>query len=208
MTEPVMTEADWLVDKHPLRMLAHLRDGLDIQRSGSGRRKLRLYGCACCRQVWHHLADERSRAAVFAAESFADRDLSAAELALARDRAERVLADLPDLYATRGSRALARAAVSVASDVAWHAAYDTVLFAALPEMERGDNPRDLPRQARLVREIFGNPFQQIRLEPAYLSWNDYIVVKLARTIYQKQRFDMMPILTDALEEAGCTDETL
>lgn len=36
-------------------------------------------------------------------------------------------------------------------------------------------------------------------------WNDATVRKLARTIYETRRFQDMPILADALEEAGCTD---
>jgi hypothetical protein len=36
-------------------------------------------------------------------------------------------------------------------------------------------------------------------------WNDGAVVKLAESIYTERAFDRLPILADALEDAGCTD---
>jgi hypothetical protein len=38
-----------------------------------------------------------------------------------------------------------------------------------------------------------------------LTWNDGIVIKLAQAIYEERAFDRLPILADALEEAGCSD---
>jgi hypothetical protein len=34
------------------------------------------------------------------------------------------------------------------------------------------------------------------------------VVKMARTIYEERRFEDLPILADALEEAGCENEII
>ncbi len=41
--------------------------------------------------------------------------------------------------------------------------------------------------------------------PAWLNWNDGTVQKVALAIYNERAFDRMPILADALEEAGCTN---
>jgi hypothetical protein len=41
-----------------------------------------------------------------------------------------------------------------------------------------------------------------------LSWNDGLVAKIAQGIYEERAFDRMPILHDALLDAGCTDEAL
>lgn len=64
---------------------------------------------------------------------------------------------------------------------------------------------DIPPTARrsVVTEIYGNPFHQITPDPAWLSWNDGAIVKMAQSIHQEQRFEYLPILADALEEAGC-----
>lgn len=42
----------------------------------------------------------------------------------------------------------------------------------------------------------------------WLSWNDGVVRKMAQSIYDDRRFDELPMLADALEEAGCDDEVL
>jgi hypothetical protein len=42
------------------------------------------------------------------------------------------------------------------------------------------------------------------LDPSWLAWNDGTVAKLARTIRAERAFDLLPVLGDALEEAGCT----
>jgi len=60
-------------------------------------------------------------------------------------------------------------------------------------------------QADLVREVFGNPSRPVTVEPAWLTPG---VQALARRIDAEQRFDLMPALGDALEEAGCRNSTV
>jgi hypothetical protein len=43
------------------------------------------------------------------------------------------------------------------------------------------------------------------INPIWLRWNDGTVVKLAQSIYDERRFTDLPILADALEDAGCAD---
>jgi hypothetical protein len=44
--------------------------------------------------------------------------------------------------------------------------------------------------------------------PALLKWNDETVVKVARGIYDDRAFDRMPILADALIDAGCESDDI
>jgi hypothetical protein len=67
----------------------------------------------------------------------------------------------------------------------------------------GSSTSDYPAQAALLRDIFGNPFRPAALDPA---WRTGTVLALARGIYEDRAFDRMPILADALQDAGCTDE--
>src|SRR5262249_20255682 len=60
-------------------------------------------------------------------------------------------------------------------------------------------------QAALVRCIFGDPFRPTSVHSDYLS---PAVRQLARALYEERRFEDLPILADALEEAGCTDRAI
>src|SRR5262245_6059855 len=52
-----MTEAEWLACCNPDAMFSFGADRVDSQ-------LLELFGCACCRRIFHLLADQRSRRAV------------------------------------------------------------------------------------------------------------------------------------------------
>jgi len=60
-------------------------------------------------------------------------------------------------------------------------------------------------QAALLRDIFGNPFRPVAVDPAWLIPT---VTFLARMIYEERSFDQMPDLADALEAAGCANEEI
>jgi hypothetical protein len=64
-------------------------------------------------------------------------------------------------------------------------------------------------QAALLREIIGNPFRPpSALSAAVRAWNDGTVVAIARPIYDDRAYDRLPILADALEDAGLSDDTV
>jgi hypothetical protein len=55
----------------------------------------------------------------------------------------------------------------------------------------------------VLHELFGNPFRPVVLDPRCLAWNDRCVERVAHRIYDERRFTDLPILADALEDAGC-----
>jgi hypothetical protein len=61
------------------------------------------------------------------------------------------------------------------------------------------------RQADLLRCLFGNPFRPMPpVNPSWLRWKNGTLGKIAQAIYDERRYEEMPILADALDEAGCT----
>jgi hypothetical protein len=68
--------------------------------------------------------------------------------------------------------------------------------------------KEYRRHCDLLRDLFGNPFRPACLDPNWLTWGGGAVRKLAQGIYAAGRFQDLPVLADALEEAGCTDEAI
>lgn len=46
------------------------------------------------------------------------------------------------------------------------------------------------------------------INASWLRWNDSTPIRMAEAIRQDERYDDLPILADALEDAGCTNELL
>ena len=65
--------------------------------------------------------------------------------------------------------------------------------------------RRKPTKLVLLRDIFGNPFRPVVIDPA---WRTSTVVALARQMYNSRDFSPMPILADALQDAGCDNEDI
>jgi hypothetical protein len=94
-----------------------------------------------------------------------------------------------------------------AAGVEGRAATQQANFAALDATSVA-NAREEAVEATLLRDLFGTPFRAAALDPAWLAWNDGTVAKLAAAIYDARRFADLPILADALEDAGCTDAAI
>jgi hypothetical protein len=86
---------------------------------------------------------------------------------------------------------------------AWRAVTaDRLEFAAA--RNRGE-AAERARQCDLLRDLIGNPFRPAAVGPHWLAWNDRTIPRLARALYDEKDFDNLPILGDALEDAGCDD---
>lgn len=78
----------------------------------------------------------------------------------------------------------------------------------IPTLGHFANEFKLPtprRLAELLREIFGNPFCPVTFSP---EWRTDTAVAVARQMYESRDFSAMPILADALQDAGCDAEEL
>jgi hypothetical protein len=202
-----MTEEEWLGATETRQMLELVRE------KGSDR-KCRLFSVACCQEYRDRLTDERSRNAVDVAERYADGGASEEELRLAETSAREAARSLNEHYSFAGAAAEAAShrvqppehGWAGGSTVDWYmyskyweavsefiAWFSHLSFEQYPPMSR--------HHCDLLREIFGNPFQPVAFDSA---WRTSDVMLLARGSYEEKAFDRMPILADALQDAGCT----
>jgi hypothetical protein len=211
----LMTEADWLAGNDPESMLDAVRDQ-------DSDRKLRLFAVACCRSFWEHLSEE-GRGIVELAERHADGQATGADLAQARQRATSILAGLEVNFEEKNRRYRsveskydcydwARELVDDASQVAANANHQlsqwSAIFAATaPDARQAAATVGGPVSVRCacLCELFGNPFRPVAIAQ---SWLTPTAVNLGQAIYDDRAFDRMPILADALEDAGCTSQEM
>lgn len=213
-----MTEAEWQACTDPQQMLAFLK-------SIAGNRKLRLFAVACCRRICSLLPhDVGCQQAIVVAEQFADGNASAAHRT--------------DVVAAAVASAAAFAAAAVGSPdegdgraFAAHAAYaassltgtgyaeeEVVVWSVAADAASAEEYFDEGEfccQAKLLRDIFGNPFRPLQPKRGkwsgkeklrgWLTQHSGTIPKLAQTIYDDRAFDRLPILADALVEAGYTN---
>jgi hypothetical protein len=177
------------------------------------RRKWRLWGIACCRLHPEALADERARRGLDVAERLAEGRVAASEVTAARQavqavRRERRAAMKYDPLTEYTPTPDPLWAIDLLLDSSW----GNFACAARTAAHGGhviDEPREEDRPyADLCREVFGNPFRLAKIERAWLTWNGGAVKSLAQTIYDERTFAQLPVLADALEDAGCRNESI
>jgi hypothetical protein len=138
-----------------------------------------LVACACCRLLPLEMLHERNQEAVEAAARHADGLLPRREMKKACKRSKLAwlmqLAPLP--VTIRAVRALCEG--------------------------RPENGAVLA--ADIIRDVMGNPFQPVPLRHSWLRAEGGAVAHLAEAIRVEERYDELPILADALEDAGCTN---
>jgi hypothetical protein len=217
-----MTEAEWLTCDDPERMFKLLQGKVSD-------RKLRLFAVACVRRIWGFLPDA-SRAAIEVSAQFADGRASEQELERAVDWAHEVAKEAYPGHGAPNARGHATSAAVDASSVWPHTTSNVgcatscaalALACAAAEDVSDDNydavydatlQAELAAQGELLRDIVGNPFRPAGLDPPCVT---PAAISLATAAYDEQSLPSghldparLAVLSDALEEAGCTGDVL
>jgi hypothetical protein len=205
-----MTEADWLAASDPQPMLAFLHT-----RGGTSERKLRLFAVACCRRVLHELRDERSREALVVAERYADGlategeldDAATAACEVCEEEAGWASPDAGEPEDTGRPLTYSASAYTAAIPVGWWGAAPAFVEPYYIILDRTpDKESERVTQAALLRCIVGNPVRPApSLASAVLAFDGGTVPRLAAAIYEDRAFGRLPVLADALEDAGCAE---
>jgi hypothetical protein len=222
-----MTEAEWLACAEPSRLLASLFSRTRRDKA-AGDERFRRFAIACCRRVAEVLAfgdtyaldcleiyaTSRLREALLKARRFhrpaandASRALSAVSgadgvtrlRAQARSLATSAVWTCTKSKSTQAAMAYREAAAAMATI--------KVLGAPIPDSHPynqwlAPDPAELAMQACFLRDIFGNPFRPVTIAE---DWLTPTVLALAQGNSEDSAFDRLPILADALEDAGCNN---
>jgi hypothetical protein len=193
---PPLTAADWPTCADPNRLLARVAGTVS-------ERKLRLVTVAAARLAWDAVTPEM-REAVETAERLADGLATAEELQWYRDR-------LYPYVSGRGPAAVRRWATPGPDRDAFCLVFAATYRAEMVRRLHGGGVWQVGSAAHadevapLVRCIVGDPFRAATFDPAWLTAD---VRGLAVAAYEDRAFDRLPILADALADAGCDDEAV
>ena len=189
------SEKHWLTSASPASLL-HTTKQLKVLKP----RKSLLFACGCYRIVWDQIALANVRETVERAEAKADRKLSPEELR--KRRYEGYARGLPT-YDTQNLLQLSLNSLVTPRVIPEHIAW--LVRAALDpaKHDRANKWEECAPQANLARDIFGNPFRPVTFAAA---WRTDTAVSLAQGMYERRDFSAMPILADALQDAGCDSD--
>jgi hypothetical protein len=198
-----MTEAEWLEATDP-NMVSFSEFLSEFLRDKGSGRKARLFAVACCNRAFELIPDY-CKGVVEMAELVADDRANAEELYEESGQ----ISEYQGLGFGRGLDAkecASWAAVMVSSKDHVHAtAWNAREAIAIHRTEQNsgyivEQWREAKSQIALLRDIFGNPFRPFLFDS---SWLTSTVTALAQQMYDSRDFSAMPILADALQDAGC-----
>ncbi len=186
-----MTEAEWFASDDFWQVVWHAGPRL-IER------RVRLMCCAFARCVAHLALDVRTCKALELAERCTEGQVSEA----GRKAGRRNIQQLRFSLEPRSSR---RANSAVYYALGRGNTTDLRGAAASALEATGSSAAERSRQVMIVRDIVGNPFRPVAFDP---SWRSDTAVSLANGMYESRDFSAMPILADALQDAGCENDDI
>ena len=218
-----MTEEEWRASESPGELLTAFG-------TSASARKLRLFGSACCRRLKPHFKDERSALMIEVSDQFAESEVGSDELNVAFEEAGEAqeaihweggdAVDQASAEAVLGLRggldlsAVFEGIGEVAGSIATTAVWDQIYAPGRHWSESNAEEREVTDEGRrkefielaiLLRDIFGNPFRPVAFAQA---WRTDTALAIARGMYESRDFSAMPILADALQDAGCDNDDI
>jgi hypothetical protein len=199
-----MTETQWFVCDDPRQMIQFL------SHARWSERQARLFAVACCRQL-PKLPDDRLQRAIETSERFADSQVDDVGLCnvmrIARDVVEW---EARHDMASSQSHAAEVVAATVQYPTEDYTAVDELIAWARAEHSTPSDARAIEDALRrtltsFVRDIASNPFRPVTFTS---EWRTDAAVTLARQMYESRDFSAMPILADALQDAGCNNDDM
>jgi hypothetical protein len=196
----MLTEDEWLTSTRFDRLggwVIHVNPRRALFNGLAPRRKLRLLSCALVRSVVEFARAEETVTGLEFAERFAEGEATTEE----RDAVLTELKALDEHLTPVSSRSVNAAVTHALGDdpndlplVAFHARSAT----------HAERDEELTQLA-ILRDVVFNPFRPVYFSP---KWRTETAVLLARQMCDARDFSAMPILADALQDAGCNNANI
>lgn len=189
----------WQAATHPYEMI-YFKECRDD-------RKRRLVSCACTRAVLKFLPSEPFVEAVEFAERMADGHKDDKLWGEVRKRLRAASKQLDNEPAHHAAGAVL--ACTEKQFMSFKMAIESASFAesCLDRSRWDETGEQVARtQCDYVRDIFGDPFAPIAPDPDWSKWSDGTVPRLAEEVYESRSYEAIPILGDALQDAGCDNQ--
>jgi hypothetical protein len=211
-----MLPKGWAESTDPIRMVRALMR----QSRPPTLRKLRLYSVATCRRFRERLPGPEARAAVETLEAYVEGQSTWPDVVAARQRASE--AHTHTSAEAFEQRPVATRLAEVHVGYYWQMVDFTLNQSASRWSSHSPNGYDTgynwvvaglradlaarfpdPEQAALVRCVFGDVARRSGLDRRHVTTT---VATFARQMYESKDFSPMPILADALQDAGCDND--
>ena len=157
-------------------------------KAGISSRKSRLFAVALCRMWVDWMPDQHTRELVDLAELFADGRVTDQQLQRARRAVYRWANKHWNTLISSSHQDWAR------YWAAWNAAIPKIVPPCYGFFHRDNEFR------RIAADIFGSYAEPLTFDP---TWRTSTAVALAQQMYESRDFSPLPILADALQDAGC-----
>lgn len=210
-------DALWREGSDPFALLDSLYPPRTLGSERPQDRKCRLYLCACARRQWYRLPGA-CRALVevaeYVAESPREREPLRAKFAPHAERLMHSEGTRAEMLDARGElRALLRTVPRELRTACRHGLdwsdeppdgwRELAALVYLPFVPTTPPLRWVPAELHsvaLLREVYYNPHAFVPFRP---EWRTADVLALAKHVYDAHEFSDLPVLADALEDAGC-----
>ncbi len=193
-----MTEAEWLACDDPGKML-------ELIRRKVSERKLRLFAAACFGRLVRVLPDPRQRSAIEVLEAWAEGTTTRLAITEALRNTRVACLEFPSLIGIQDPPPgddLHFVGLMLYREFA---SSKPAVHAMTAPSGLADGVMEQVRQSELLRDVFGNPFRSVTFSP---EWRTETAVLLASQMYESRDFGAMPILADALQDAGCDNDDI
>ena len=188
-----MTEEEWLTSDDPTPMHSFLT-------WKRNERKLRFFIVAACRHSFRSFGHYELDEVVDWAEEAVDQQPRTEAPASVRETVTWAISEMCESLNRLGDAAEYSIATAIYDPYAGQQVTNSILAAHEIADVNSTPMEEAQVHCTFLRDIFGNPFRPVTFNPNWLTSD---VTAMARGMYETRDFAAMPILADALQDAGC-----